>query len=289
MLLAYNHQVRSGLTSTPGSPFKQLTTVFTPHIAVGKAAIDNQAYCLGLYRTRTPGNISVASLNNLYLGAKRMLSTGTSSPEVEIFHHIGNLPGNTASVFLIPSLEGAIVVLTNCLPLMDPTDFVGQLIIATLLNDPVKMDFVGLSRAVRQTSVASYGNLAAYLDKNRTKTPPRHPLSAYEGEYSSRAGNFILSVTLRKDGLSVKVNGSQRTTYDLRPYDGDVFYWPADHDEEVCNLSRFPDLWPGIHKYAFCEGSGGVIDRLIWGFDPGAKAEVFWKRARHRKEQPHRL
>lgn len=93
ILFAYNHQIRTGSASTPGSPFKLLATVFKPYIAVGKAAISDQAYCLGLYRTRLPGNIGVASLNNLYLRPRKMPSIGASSPGLEIYHHIGNLPG----------------------------------------------------------------------------------------------------------------------------------------------------------------------------------------------------
>jgi Beta-lactamase len=104
MLSAYNHRVRTDSTSTPGLPFKQPTTVLTPHIAVGKAALKDQAYCLGLYRTRLPGNIGVASLNNLYLGSRKMPSIGASSSGLEIYHHTGNLSGNMASAFLIPYL-----------------------------------------------------------------------------------------------------------------------------------------------------------------------------------------
>jgi hypothetical protein len=218
-----------------------------------------------------------------------MPSIGTSLSGTGIFHHTGNLPGNTASAFLIPSLESTIVVLTNCLTLMDPTDLVGQLIISTLLNKSVIVNLTSLARGVRRASIASYGNLIEHLDNNKTSKPPRQPLSAYKGEYLSRAGNFVLAITPCKDGLSLKVKGSQRTTYDLLPYDGDTFYWPADHNDEVCNFSRFPNLWPDVHKYTFRTGSDGFFDCLVWGFEPGAKAEALWKRTEHRKEQLYRL
>jgi Domain of unknown function (DUF3471) len=181
------------------------------------------------------------------------------------------------------------VALTNCLPLIDPTDFISQLIISTLLNEPVSADFVNLSTATRRASIVSYANLISYLDKRKTSKPPLHPLPEYEGEYISRAGNFVLSVTPRNEALLVRVQGSQRTTYDLLPHDSDMFYWPADRDEEVCTRFRFPSLWPDAHKFSFGTGSDGVIDHLIWGHDPAAKAEVFWKRSELRKEQLHKL
>ncbi len=115
MLLAQNHQVRTGSTSMPGSQFKQLAIVFTPHTAVGNPAINEQAYCLGLYRTRTPGNLGVASLNNLFLGPRKMPSVGTSSPRFDVYHHTSNMPRTIASAFLVPSLEGVDLVFTTFL------------------------------------------------------------------------------------------------------------------------------------------------------------------------------
>jgi hypothetical protein len=172
---------------------------------------------------------------------------------------------------------------------MDPTDFIGQLIISTLLDELVTIDFVNLSKAARRASIASYTTLIAYLDKCKTAKSHQHPLAAYEDDYLSRAGNFVLSVTASNNGLFVKVKGSQRTMYDLLPYDGDTFYWPADHNEEVCNRSRFPSLWPNVHKFTFGTDSDGVVDRLSWGHDPAAKAEPFWKRTGPRKELSHLL
>jgi len=84
-----------------------------------------------------------------------------------------------ASAFLILYLETAIVVLTNCVALMDPTDFIGQLITSTLLDEPVIVNFVNLSKAAHWASIASYATLIAYLDKHKTAKPPQHPLAAY--------------------------------------------------------------------------------------------------------------
>lgn len=114
----------------------------------------------------------------------------------------------------------------------------------------------------------------ALLDKHKTTKPPQYPLSAYEGDYLCRVGKSVLSVTAHNYGLFIRVNGSQHTTYDLLPYDGDTFYRPADHDE-VCTRSRFPSLWPDVHKFTFVTNSDGAVDRLMWGHDPAVKAQVF--------------
>lgn len=68
LLRAYTDQTSRGTTSTPGNPFCQLETIFSPQIAVNSAApIGKTAYCLGVYRTRVPGNLSVASMNTILL------------------------------------------------------------------------------------------------------------------------------------------------------------------------------------------------------------------------------
>jgi len=137
------------------------------------------------------------------------------------------------------------------------------------------VDFVNLSKAARQATIASYGNLITYLDKHLMSKPPQHPHAGYEGDYLSRAGNTILTVAARSYGLFIKVRGSQRTMYDLLPYDGDTFYWPADHDQEVCTRSRLPSLRSGVHKFGSGTGGDGVVYRLIWSHGPAAKVEVF--------------
>ena len=47
MLEAYRHQTRTGLTSTPGSPFKQMATIFAPHIATSNGSKHEESYALG--------------------------------------------------------------------------------------------------------------------------------------------------------------------------------------------------------------------------------------------------
>jgi CubicO group peptidase (beta-lactamase class C family) len=277
MLSAYEHQIRTSTTSTPGSPFKQLKTVFTPQIGVGKSHIDDQAYCLGLYRTRLPGKVGVASLNNLYLGPKNSPFIGTKSSGVELFHHTGNLPGNLSSAFLVPSSESAIIVLTNALALTDPTDFVGQLLLSAIIGESPSEEFITLSHVARKASLASYSRLHDKLEKGRTVKPPSHPLEDYEGEYFNAAGNFLLSIISQPDGLLMSVQKMPLTKYKLFPYDGDTFYWPVDREDELCNKCMFLNVSPGGHKITFTAGVDGTVDRLIWGHDAMARPEVFQK------------
>ncbi|EHL01514.1 putative protein fmtA [Glarea lozoyensis 74030] len=273
LLSAYKHQLKSGLTSTPGSPFKQLKTVFAPHIGIN----DQQSYCLGLYKTTLPGNIGIASLNHAFLGPKNKPFSGALNPGIEVFHHTGNLPGTTASMFLLPATQTAIVVLTNSLPLSDPTDFTGRLILSALLNETRPTNFPDLSKMVRQNQLLAYAKLISQLEKGKTGVPPPFPLSAYAGVYFNNLGNYNVQIIPQGSGLLMIVQNKPHTRFALLPYDGNTFYWPANRERELCVDHGFPVLSAGFHKIVFTSNTDDVVDRLIWDCDPGAKPSIFEK------------
>lgn len=204
-------------------------TIFSPHIAVGTSA-EKLAYCLGLYRTKLPGRLSVASINSGLLGPRKLPIFGKSAPGLEIYHHTGNIPGSVASTFLVPSTQSGDVVLANALAFMDLTDLVGQLIFSVLIGEELATNFVPLAELARSNILGAYTALTAAVNKGKTAKPPRFPLRAYEGCYWNVAGNFCLTVTacgtMEGAGLQMKVQDSPRNTYHLQPYDGDTFYWP---------------------------------------------------------------
>lgn len=276
LLSANKHQVKHDLSSTEKSPLKQVRAILSPYVGVGSANPKDVAYCYGLYRTRLPGNLGISSMNNLLLGPKRMPRIGSNLPGEEIYHHSGNVPGFSATTFLIPSSESAIVVLTNSLPLMDPTDFVGQLIVSLLLGEEPPANLLQLCRNARSASLASYGALSAQLEKHKSSQPPRFPLSAYEGDYINAAKNFVLSITEYEKGLLLTVQHKPLTKYELLPYDGDTFYWPANRDAEM-KQCMWPITTTGWHKITFGATASSTIDHLVWKHDPFAKAEVFHK------------
>lgn len=123
LLSAHICQTESMSDFTGGSPMKQVRKVLSPYVGVGASRVEEGGYCLGLYRTLLPNNLSTSSMNNLLLGPKRMPRIGSSLLGVEVYHHAGNVPGFLASAFPIASTQSAIVILTNTLPYMDPTDF----------------------------------------------------------------------------------------------------------------------------------------------------------------------
>ena len=288
LLFANKHQSEHDTNSTEGSPFSHVRSILSPCIEVSGHQIDEIAYCLGLYRTRLPNNLGIASMNNLLLGPKRMLRIGTSSPGLEVYHHTGNVPGYFSSTFLIPSTESAVVVLTNSFPLIDPTDFVGQLLLSQLLGETLPPNLLELCKFGSGVTRNIYEALTKQLEMHKTAQPHQFRLASYEGEYFNAAGNFFLSIAQQGEGLLMTVQNLPLTKYQLVPYHGNTFYWPADRTAEL-KQGMWPITSTGWHKLIFGSTDSSTIDYLIWEHDPFGRAEVFSKRLNLSKPRMEKL
>ena len=293
LLEAKQDQAETKSNRTPGLPFTHTNTIFSPHIGVA-TSVEKLAYCLGLYRTKLPGSLSVASINSGLLGSGKLPIFGKSSPGLEIYHHTGNIPGSIASTFLVPSTQSGVVVLANALPFMDPTDLVGQLILSVLIGEEPATNFVSLAKMARTNMLAAYTALTAAVNKRKTTNPPRFPLRAYEGRYWNVAGNFCLTVTacgaLEGAFLQMKVQDSPRNIYHLQPYDGDTFYWPPDREKELCEQGMWLNLLRASHEIYFGTSEDGLsISHLKWHHDVAAKPEIFRKRMTQTQSERSRL
>ena len=289
LLRAKQDQAETKLTRTHGLPFMHTTTMFSPHIGVG-ANPEKLAYCLGLYRTQLPGPLSVASINSGLLGPKKLPIIGESSPGLEIYHHTGNMPGFLASAFLVPSTQSGVVVLTNALPFMDPTDLVGQLVLSVLIGEKLPTNFPELAKMARANGLSAYAALTAAVNRRKTAKPPRFPLRAYEGCYWNAAENFCLTITAYDAGLLMKVQGSPQNVYHLEPYDGDTFCWPPDREKELCEQGMWLNLRATTREIVFGTSKDEQsISHLNWQHDAAAKPETFRKRTPRSQGERFRL
>lgn len=277
LLSAYSHQKQNQVDVTPGSPFTHLRTIFKPHIAADQSkSAASQAYCLGIYRTELPGNLSIASFNALLL-RKKTPHFGNDLSGTEIYHHTGNIPGFFHSMYLLPETNSGVVCLSNATPLMDPTDFSAQLLLGALMGSRTMPNYTSLAPLARSSQLGWYTQLARYLQLKRTDRPPTLPLTWYSGAYANRANTLVLEVTAVEQGLHVSVQGQPSTTYQLLPWNGDTFYWEADRDKEVCDKAMWPIPSPQWHLITFGVGQHGV-EHLKWQVDPMANAPETFQR-----------
>lgn len=281
ILRAYKHQLSEGVDATPNSVFPLLRDIFTPQVGFGtpqRSGIDHAAYCMGLYRTKLPGNLSLASPNFYYtLGPKRLPSYGQSLAGMDVFHHSGTALGHLGALFIVPSTESAVFAFTNSQPLMDPTDFVAQLVLSKLLGPPPSVALVKMAELARTITLENYDTLKQIVAEGKTDIPPTKPLAAYQGEFYNSIHNFVISVLATDVGLNVRLQRG-KTNFDLLPYNGDTFYWKVDREKEMCQKGMFGFMFKDWHLFRFEISSNGEVEKLMWRHDPYvASPEVFRK------------
>jgi CubicO group peptidase (beta-lactamase class C family) len=280
LLAAYEHQVKNHVDITPSSPFTQLRTIFTPQIRFPGARIEDQAYCLGLYRTRIPGNLSCASLNaglpkkQLFIFGKDE-SSGKLLNE-EIFHHSSATPGFMGAMFLVPRTQSGVLVHTNASARLDTADYTAQILLAALFDMNIPQVHPQLSNAVVKMQFGWFEKLNQFLISCKTDVPPTHPLYSYAGTYWNIIRSTKLVITVRGTGLHVSIQGMPKTTYDLQPCDGDTFYWPADREYELVDRAMWFNLFPGFHLFNFVTNEKRVLS-VSWQHERLMDAEVFDK------------
>ncbi|KAH8590319.1 hypothetical protein B0O99DRAFT_599180 [Bisporella sp. PMI_857] len=201
MIHAYKHQNTNNVNLTPGSPFKYMRRAFEPHIGVQGNPKEKVGYCLGTYRTLLPGNLSTSTINMILLGKSQKVVFGLQSAGVEIFHQNGAHPGAFGALHLVPSIDSAVFVLANSLPLYDVCDYVGQLVLAILLGEHRLPDYLSLAKTAKSVYVSLYDKIGAFLDMGKTNTPPDFPLTSYEGGYYNKRRS-IFPLSLKKGSWS---------------------------------------------------------------------------------------
>lgn len=255
--------------------------MFTPQVGFGpphRSGIDGAAYCMGIYRTKLPGYLSIASPNFYYiLGRERLPPYGDTLAGTEVFHHSGTGPGHPGAMYLIPKMQSAVVALTNSQPLMDPADFAAELALSVLLGEKVTVDFVKIAKLGSAMTLQNYEVLKRLVAKGKTNVPPRKPLAAYEGDYYNAIHNFVLSVSAADAWLDVKMQRGN-TGFRLLPYNGDTFYWPVDREQETCTKTMWGFMYKDWHLFRFGIDCNGEVESLAWRHDPYLSSpEVFKK------------
>ncbi|KAL9106769.1 MAG: hypothetical protein Q9227_008268 [Pyrenula ochraceoflavens] len=280
LLSAQQDQATSGLPNSPTSPFVHTKDIFYPHVKV----LGSTSYCMGLYKTTLPGLLGLSSLNTIsWLGSKKSpIVEAASGRPLDVWHHTGSMPACLATAFLIPETQTAVVVLTNAIGFMDPTDFVAQQILAIVINGKANRSLVDLAKVARASNIAEYPTLHAKLLHARTGKSNRPP-SSYEGHYWNAAGNFCLTISAHPSsspgmggGLRMAVQAVPLTSYNLEPYDADTWWWPPNRKLELCEKGMHAYKQAGCHLVTFSSSDGEPVDRLLWHHDPTtAEPEVF--------------
>lgn len=281
LMEAWEEQLDTEDTSTQGSPFKQVCQLLSAVIPIGeKYCLHERSHALGWARTQTPGPIGGTGLNSQLMGGY-MPFVGLNSPPRLILSHQGYQSGCFGAVNLLPETKSAIVVLTNTSALNDCADWIGQLILETLINVGEPQDYIEWARDSASKALVWHTLTRMELEKHRTPSTSPRDLGEYVGTYINKTDLIKLVVTLEgtneKACLYFALQGLESEKYSLKHYHNDEFVWLQSR-EELARRGKATIQESSYYKIRFEASNGGAIDRLRWGHSPDTTGgETFHK------------
>ena len=270
-----NDQFNTGRASTPGSPLKHVGQLLSSNIPLKRMSLRESSYALGWVRSQLPNSMGAVGLNPKWM-PNGMPTVGKGIASRLVVYHQGSLPGALAAVNLVPESQSAIVVLTNTLALNDCADWVGQLILETLLNVNDKNDYISLARESVANALLWHSSVEADLKKDRVPgTFPRH-LQAYIGTYINSIQTMKIVVTETSGKLFFALQGLDSEKFELTHHQDDIFTWLRSRNE-LAERGRFTHQKAVYYKINL-NMTYGNIDKLAWTHDTDLpEGETFFK------------
>ncbi|KAL8897324.1 MAG: hypothetical protein Q9207_007267, partial [Kuettlingeria erythrocarpa] len=278
ILKAAEHQFSTGKVTTPGTPLDETAALLSSKIPLKMTSLRENSYALGWVRSQLPNSMGAVGLNpKLMSNDMPVVAKGASSPPLVIYHQ-GSLPGALAAVNLLPESQSAIVVMTNTLALNDCADWVGQLVLETILNVRDKNDYLDMARKSVAASLDWHHNVQAELDKDRIASTTPRDFEEHIGTYKNSPMTMKIEVTQQEGKLFFALQGLESEKYELTHYHKDVFTWLRPRDE-LAARGRFTHQKALYYKIRFDVGlSRKTIDTLSWAHDADIPdGETFYK------------
>lgn len=274
LVSAMSYQQGSDSASGVESPLKQVAQLTTSHTPLAKP-FDQSTYGMGWVRAPLPAPLGATGCNPGFVA--KMPVVGQGSDEVVLYHQ-GSLAGYTSSVFLLPSTKSAIVVLTNSISLNDCADWVGQLILETMLGTTRPNDYQGYAQESSDKHIAKFPSMQKSLEEQQIKGTSPKPLEAYIGNYSNSIDDFVIKISIKSssDNLELPFQGLHSQVWEMKHYNYDIFTWLMPRDEAV-KRARFPYSPEKVYKLEFIADSDGRVSSLLWAHDVDSPPEKFVK------------
>ena len=160
----------------------------------------------------------------------------------------------------------------------DAADWLGQLLLETVLDNPDKNDYVAIAKESAAASVASWPAMAKELETRREPNIPQQPLTNYEGKYYNIIGDWCIDVFEAESILMVCFQGQRDESYPLDHFRPHEFSWLWTRDEDV-RRGRFPVVNLDFYMLTFgAADDAGKMHQLIWRHDPDVPpGEIFYR------------
>lgn len=278
LLAAFQDQSEHHTTSSKGNPLVQIPTLLQKHANMSKLPSGNEnAYALGWARTELPAPMGSIGLNPTYVPEMPVVGKGLAEKKL-CFWHQGSNMCSLHFVALLPETQTAVLVLSNGLANNDVSDWIGQMLLQTIIGSPEPYDYLELAKVSAENSNARWPKIKADLEKERTPGTSPLELSAYVGKFCNKIETFHLEFREEGSQLQLCFQGNHNFWYPMEHFENDVFTWVLTRDENV-KRGRFPVTWRNFYKMKFQRTKGDIIDTLVWEHDGAWDAgEVFYRR-----------
>lgn len=275
LIKAYNNEQKAGQGSSSGSPLKQLSKQMSGLTPFARPFDSGSAYGMGWVRAQLPTALGAVGCNPSFV--KNMPIAGQGTDKVVIYHQ-GSMAGYTASAFLIPSSESAIVVLSNSISLNDCADWVGQLILEALIDVEERNNYKKYAKESADAHLAKFPSMRQSLDANRVPDTKPKNLDAYLGNYHNHIGDFCIQITKNQQskGIQLAFQGLDSQVWEMEHYHHDSFLWLMSRDEAVCR-ARFPYSPEKLYRLDFLTNKDDEVDSLLWAHDADGPPEKFYR------------
>lgn len=247
-------------------PFKYCRMLTTNHASLSEPSLREQGYGMGWVRAQLPGPLGRMSANTPTGG----ILVGRGGPSQLVLYNQGCMPGSSSGVWLMPEIKAGVVVLQNSLASIDTADFIGQLLLETLLQPTEPNDYVDIARQFSFGARRSIKDLKAVLEFFHVPGTHPRPLPSYEGRFWNELHNFFIDVTVSDTGaLQMKWQGLDSQSYELHHYHYDVFSFLMSPEEMVRRAFDIKQSYPPeYHLIEFgSDKNGGQVDYLRWSMD----------------------
>lgn len=268
------------------NPLKQVTAMWEPRCeqTVDDGFKNDFAYCMGWYRTYMPTDgLGLLSYNGKIRKYDPEIQSqhiiGRNSPRRLALAHHGLLSGSTASVYVFPETQSAVVVLTNGATSGDASDFVAKMSIQAIFDLQPHVDLFPLMKAEAKAHQRWFEDLVIDWQENRDVSYPEAPRAQYVGDYEGHG--ITLNITEReKSQLVMTFNGKKRTLCMLEYYRKDTYsFLPIERDRWLKDGMLDYDYYK-VGLLEFRRNSVGDVDGLSWQYDEWDKEAWFCKTMR---------
>lgn len=289
-MLKFTSALLAGCNGNAGEepPLKLTPRQLAGHVFRGKQLI-GKSYALGLMRALLPNTMGGGS-HETY-GNVPVINSGSNARIV--IYHGGSQAGYTSFMSILPEVDLSLVVLTNSIGFGDPSGWINELLVATLINSPDKTNFIKLATEAADRYLANIPKMMQCIQQSREGAPSR-PLNEFVGRYANLTHDFIVKIKQKdEETLQVAFQGLDSQIWDLQHHHHDTFTWlPSLND--IIKRALFPHMAQNTYTIIFETEACTGIKRLLWPHEArlGAEAQYFDKiphmDASEDKDQPLR-